>query len=443
MNRLRTALALALLVTLAPTPAPAVADDQDPLQLTVTVPDAGTPGGDGQTDPGELTNAQLRWGVSTQAGSESHLPGQCAFLVAGRPGGDGDTGGSRVWTDADRGLYRSVVGDVRVMRPVGTGASREEVRATFDTRCTAPDGQSVSYASGRTSQAEVVLSGGTGRREADGAVRIRWEGTFTVVFYGGLVHWWVTDPELRLDADGSGSLVATLGGYGTDREDATQWVRLEETRTQLVTFTGRELDPSSRGGSLVPDYCGVVAGSPDQLREDPPGSCWGAFPAGFLSFHRQVGDAAFWYSTGTRDEIKPPANVTVSFDATRPVESAGPAPGVAGDGAATGGPVPGGMFAPPGTTPLSGPSGGAADPAASPAADPADGADRGVVPLAAATLGGLRDALLPEALVPRGDEGQRLAILTTILLLTASVAVVGFRQGWLKLPFRRRERPEP
>jgi hypothetical protein len=439
--------------TAAPaTTAATAADDQGPLLLTVTVPEDGT-APPGESEDGRLTDAELRWAVSVQAGSESHLAGQCNFLVAGRPGTDGNTGGGRIWTDADRNLYHGRSGDVRVVRTVGRGAESTQRTATFGTRCTSPDGRPVSYSGGRTTGAEVVLTGGTGTREADGSVRIRWKGSFTVVFYGGLVYWWVTDPELRLDAAGNGALTGTLGGYGTDQQDMTRWEPLPSTRAKLVTFTGRRLDPDSRGGHLVPDYCGVRVSTGNrvpQLREDPAGSCWGSFPQAFVAFHQLVGEPEFWYSTGTRDEIKTPANVSVSFDSAESVGSADPggsgggagngvdddtpppaaappaptAPPGSGDGGTGGGSGAGGVR--PGTTPGNG-------------TDPEDEATESFLPVAAATHDAAGAALIPDGLLPGGATGRRLAVLTTVLLVAASVAILGFRQGWLVLPFRRRD----
>ncbi|GAA2228215.1 hypothetical protein GCM10010413_25380 [Promicromonospora sukumoe] len=452
-----TAAAVVLTLLLSATTVAAAAsgtgDDQGPLLLTVTVPDDATePPGEGEDN--RLTNAELRWAVSVQAGSESHLAGQCNFLVAGRPGTDGNTGGGRIWTTADENLYHGRSGDVRVLRTVGRGANATQRTATFGTRCTSPDGRPVSYSAGRTTGAEVVLTGGTGTREADGSVRIKWSGSFTVVFYGGLVYWWVTDPELRLDAAGNGALTGTLGGYGTDQQDMTIWEPLPATRAQLVTFTGRKLDPASRGGHLVPDYCGerVSTGSRvPQLREDPAGSCWGAFPQSFVTFHQLVGEPEFWYSTGTRDEIKTPANVSVSFDAERSVGSAGPG-GSGGNGgngsgggagAGTGG---GGTAAPPAAAPPPGTappgaagSGGDAGAGGSARTGTDPDAPASFLPVAAATLGAAGADLIPDGLLPDGPAGRRLAVLTAVLLVAASVAILGFRQGWLVLPFRRRD----
>lgn len=463
-------LAVVLAATTTATASASADGDRGPLLLTVTVPeDQEEP--PGEVDDGKLTNAELRWAVSAQAGSESHLAGQCNFLMAGRPGTDGNTGGGRVWTEADRNLYHGRSGDVRVVRTVvgqggdsadsGNSTDSTERTATFGTRCTSPDGRPVSYDAGRTTGAEVVLTGGTGTREADGSVRIRWDGTFTVVFYGGLVYWWVADPELRLDANGNGALTGTLGGYGTDQQDMTRWEPLPDTRAQLLTFTGRRLDPDSRGGHLVPDYCGErvdVRGRVPQLRENPPGSCWGAFPQSFVNFHQLVGEPEFWYSTGTRDEIKTPANVSVSFDAAESVGSAGPGggsgggssggsgggngTGTSGGGADSGTPPaadPPTPDQPPAPTPADpGTAGGGSTgsgPTSAPSPDPADS----FLPVAAATLDAAGADLIPEGLLPGGATGRRLAVLTTVLLVAASVAILGFRQGWLVLPFRRRD----
>ncbi|MFE5290614.1 hypothetical protein ACFQ8T_00415 [Isoptericola sp. NPDC056618] len=455
-RRARAALgAAALLALLAVPPAPALAadDPDDVIPLTVTVPrrDGDGDGGGSAT----LTDAELRWAVNTEAGSGNYVG--CNFLMAGTPGTDGNTGGSRIWDDGDAALYHGRAGDVRVLRTVGTGAAATQRQATFGTRCTGPTGEQVTLST--TTGAEVVLAGGRGTRAADGSVEIRWAGSFTVVFYGGMTYWWAGDPVLRLDADGDGTLTATAGGYAADREDVTRWGRLPATRVTLARFDGEKLT-GSKGGFLRPAYCGVradVGSSAAQVRQDPAGSCWGSFPQSLVDFQQRTGQASYWYSSGHRDAAKPPAVVGVSFDAAQSIGSTPPVSGVgtgsgtgsgAGDGSsAPAGPGPsGGASGPvgapgPGTDALGGPGGlGAAGPATprSPGAATLAAAPLTAFPaVQAATLGGAAAPLVPDLLRTADGTGtDRLAVATTGLLLAASGAVVGFRRRWLVLPFR-------
>ncbi|MFE5334901.1 hypothetical protein ACFQ8E_03215 [Isoptericola sp. NPDC056573] len=456
--RARAALAAAAVLALLALPAaPALAadDPDDVIPLTVTVPPRDG-AGDGDGGAATLTDAELRWAVNTEAGSGNYVG--CNFLMAGTPGTDGDTGGSRVWDDGDAGLYHGRAGNVRVLRTVGTGAAATQRQATFGTRCTGPTGEKVTLST--TSGAEVVMAGGRGTRDADGSVEIRWTGSFTVVFYGGMTYWWAGDPVLRLDADGDGTLTATAGGYAADREDVTRWGRLPATRVTLATFDGEKLT-GSKGGFLQPAYCGVWVDAGDsapQVRQDPAGSCWGSFPQNLVDFQQRTGQASYWYSSGHRDAAKPPAVVGVSFDAAQSIGSTPPVSGVGTGGGTTtpggpdrsGGGTSGtagaagatGVAAGPGAATRGGPGGGLgaaglATPRSPGAATLADAPLTGFPAVQAATLGGGATPLVPDLLRTADGAGtDRLAVAATGLLLAASGAVVGFRRRWLVLPFR-------
>ncbi|MFE7404616.1 hypothetical protein [Isoptericola sp. NPDC057559] len=432
-------------------PAAAADDPDDVVPLTVTVPGR-TGDGDGG-GAATLTDAELRWAVNTEAGSGNYVG--CNFLMAGTPGTDGDTGGSRIWGDADAALYHGRAGAVRVLRTVGTGAEARQQQSTFATRCTTPTGEKAALST--TTGAEVVVTGGRGTRKADGSVAIRWTGSFSVVFYGGMTYWWASDPVLTLDADGDGTLTATAGGYAADRDDVTRWRRLPATKVTLATFAGERL--AGKGGFLQPGYCGVRVDAGDsaaQVRQDPAGSCWGAFPQSLVDFQQRTGQASYWYSSGHRDAAKPPAVVGVSFDAAQSIGSTPPTQGVGsgggpvdpggtgGAGAGTpsgtgdgtvgaGAGATGGTGGPAGAFPggaLGGPAGAGGTPPATPLAATAFPA------VQAATLGGGGAPLVPGLAAGDGPGTDRLALATTGLLLTASGAVVGFRRRWLVLPFR-------
>ncbi|GAA1982419.1 hypothetical protein GCM10009718_19540 [Isoptericola halotolerans] len=427
------------------------------VTVTVTVPERPT--------AATLTNAELRWSVNPESVG-ANFYGGCNFLMAGRPGDDGDAGGSFVWGAGDSGLYRAAAGKVSVVRP----GPADEPRVRYATRCQAPDGTPLSMSAENTSGAEVVVVGGKGVRDDDGSLDVSWSGTFSVVYYGGLSYWWATDPRLVLDARGDGRLTAVVGGFGTDMADQTKWVPLRERRVSLATFTGGRIDASGLGGTLAPDWCGVdvlsVAG--DQLQRDETNRCWGAFPRNFVAFQQETGLSSYWYTSGgIRDRFKPPSPVAVSFDASRSVGSptdddpGGPGPGGPGPGGGTVGPGATGPDATgTGTDGSPGPAGTvpSADvlaPATSPAAGLArDGvaATRalgapGLFPPpvedpfvlfpagAAATLGGGTQGLVPELPDDGPSTGELLAYGITALATGTAATVLGFRRGWLVLPF--------
>jgi len=458
---------LALPVVAGPALAAKPPADDESIPVTVTVPRLDRGDGDGEEGgdrPATLTNAELRWSVNAEALSPSHF-GVCNFLMAGRPGTHGDAGGGRVWEGAaDADLYHGTAGDVRVLRTVGTGGSARQQQATYATRCSDPTGATVSRSAGTTTGAEVVLAGGTGERAADGSLSVRWKGTFSVVFYGGLTYWWATDPVLTLDADGDGTLRATGGGYGTSRDDMSKWQRLKDTPITLAAFSDEKIT-SGKGGFLAPDYCGVELGKDfGQVKKAVGGSCWGSFPKDFVAFQQNTGQSSYWYSSGGEaDARKVPADVGVSFDAEKSIGRT-PTPGGSGTGAGTGG-GPGtgagtgsgsGPGAGAGSSSGTGTSGGSVSGTTTPAASvPGAGAGTAarvvrpaslaaatdaVTPafpaVAAATLGADGAGLVPQLAPAAMADSPRLALLTTGALLTASGAVVGFRKRWLVLPFR-------
>ncbi len=408
--------------------------DTASLPVTVTVPELDGEAGGAFT----VSNAQLRWGLNHEQGSAAFFGG-CNFLMAGIPGTDGDTHGGKVWTEAD-GFYRASDGDVRVVRTDGSGTDHA---ATFATRCQAPDGQQVSLANNLSNGGQVVVDGGAGTVDpASGTATIRWTGTFTSVFYGGLTYWWASDPVLTIRADGTGELTATAGGFGTSMEDMTRWERLPATQVVLADLE-RVLLGDRTGFRVVPRYVGVATGAagltvPQAQRTDVNAAYWGAFPSSFVEFQVRTGQAAYWYTSGgQRDWAKPASPLYVSYDADAPVPQV-PDDAVTPPAGTVVQPV---VTAPPGRATASGTGGGtglaAARAASVPAAAPTDTTSPpAFLATPSATLGTSRTGLVPELADALRDPSQRLALMTTGLLLASAGTVVGFRKGWLAMPFR-------
>lgn len=318
---LRAGLALAMLLGVSAAPAVAAG----PGDIVVTVPGpGGTAGGDGS-----IVDAQLRWGLNAESGGGA-FAGGCNFLSAGRAG---DAGGARVWGESD-GLYRAQDGRVRIEKPTATGAW---TAATWTTKCLDARGSAVSVSStASTSGNQVVIDGGTGTRR-DGAVEISWSGSFTVVFYGGMTYWSVTDPRLVLDAAGNGQLTASASGFGTSMDDMTRWSPIAAQTVVLADI--RAADVSRAGGfTVTPQYLGVASGGAGQVARSAANEAyWGSFPQSFVDFHRLTGQQGYWLTTGgVRDAAKPASPLTVSYSSSAPI--AAPAPAAASSSAA---PVPG------------------------------------------------------------------------------------------------------
>lgn len=411
--------ALLALPALGLTAGPVVAADPAPgggdIPVTVTIPDLG----DGTV---ALDDAVLRWSLNAETGAAAYFGG-CNFLMAGTPGATGDTGGGRVWTGSD-GFYRAQQGAVRIERPSADGLSSQ--LATWDSRCLAPDGATtVSTANGLTTGAQVVLTEGTGTLDpAAGTARIAWSGTFTAVFYGGLTYWWASDPVLTVAADGTARLTATTGGYGTSMQDLSQWVPLPDTEVVLADLDGVSVTATD-GVVATPRYAGVrvqvPAGSSPQVLDGPAA---GAFPQTFVTFQGLTGQAAYWYSSGgLADSRKVASDLAVSWSASSQVRPPTPTTRAAAGGGA--------VLASAGSGRTTSGSDGVALPAGSEvlAALP-------TVPTAQVRTVGLAGADLVPGVGAGTSADERVAWGTSGLLLAATAAVIGFRRGWLVLPWR-------
>jgi hypothetical protein len=183
----------------------------------------------------------------------------------------------------------------------------------------------------------VVIDGGTGSVRADGGMDLRWSGSFTVVFYGGMTYWSVTDPVLTIDASGTGRLVGTASGWGTSMDDTTKWEKLPDQ--SIVLAEVRRVDSSGGAGfSVVPEYLGVAVSDGQAPRTAQNQAYWGSFPQSFVDYQSRTAQRAYWLTSGgVRDPAKPATALTVSYDASAPI--AAPAGG-SGDGAQAAGATP-------------------------------------------------------------------------------------------------------
>ncbi|RUQ99063.1 hypothetical protein [Labedella endophytica] len=287
--------------------APLSAESDDGVPIDVTVPES--------TDPaaptaGTVDDAQLRWGLNRET-SGGAFAGGCNFLSAGLAG---DSGGARVW-GADDGLYAAQSGDVEIVKATADG---EWERASFATKCLDAAGNAVTAASTASStDSQVVYTGGTGTFGRDG-VDLRWTGSFTVAFYGGMTYWSATDPVLELDASGNGRLTATLSGFGTSMEDMTKWEPIPGRTVVLAELRGAAL--LDTGFEILPEYLGVdAAGAGQVARTDTNATYWGAFPATFLGFQKLTGQTGYWITSGgQRDPAKPATTLVVNAEAEAP-----------------------------------------------------------------------------------------------------------------------------
>lgn len=187
----------------------------------------------------------------------------------------------------DQATYRAAEGDVSVVHVAPGGA---ETAATWATRAAQADGSRTQL---------VRLDGGDASLRADGSAVVTWDGAFSVNFYGGLVPFTLSDPELRVGADGTGTLVADLAGYASDMADPEVREPLAPVADVTVaTFAGVEIDPAGRV-TVTPDYAGVQLAVPaGQTPQDRQVAGWGSWPQAFVDFHFATGLSSYWYTSG-------------------------------------------------------------------------------------------------------------------------------------------------
>ncbi|GAB2620372.1 hypothetical protein [Pseudactinotalea suaedae] len=416
------ALAAAVLA-LGPVLALAGAAAADGVTVVVDIPD-----GDSEL---RVTDAQLRWGLNAETGSGAFFGG-CNFLSAGAAG---DAGGARVWSDADAtgpgALFRTRDGAVRIEKPDADGGWQD---LTWPDRCQDGTGRTVTSDGGDLGTGVVaVIDGGEGTVDLDaGTARIQWRGSVTVVFYGGLTYWWLTDPMLVIEPDGTGTLTATIGGYGTSMDDLTRWERLSPVPDVVIaTLSGVELGET--GMATVPVFDGVQVQVPDSVqpqRRDVEG--WGSFPQEFVDAQVRTGQAAYWYTSGgLRDSAKTPTTMWVSYEASTPLPSTPPPPSTP-EPSAGGAPAPGTADGFPGSSGAGAggvpPSGISTPPVL--ADEPTLQAPTGQL-VSAPTW--LAPGLIPSAAPATSNDLLPLGVAGVLGL--SSIALVGFRSGWLVLPF--------
>ncbi|HVY77054.1 MAG TPA: HtaA domain-containing protein [Solirubrobacterales bacterium] len=207
------------------------------------------------------------------------------------------------FSDGNEATYRSLDGNAAIYQVSPSGS---ESLATYSARA--------AHVSNGGEQL-VRLYGGDARIEPDGSATVDWEGSFSVNFYGGLVPFTFTDPELSVNADGFGVLTAKMTGCASSIEDPSVCTPFASAPDVTVaTFADAQVDPSGKV-EIRPDYAGVEVDDVDpKTPQVRTGSGWGSWPASFVAFHVQTGLAAYWYTSGSSfDPDKAPLPFVVDF----------------------------------------------------------------------------------------------------------------------------------
>lgn len=434
---LASALLASMSLPLAASLATAAPVDNGSIEVEVVIPAARVL---------STTNAQFRWGINAETSSGAYFGG-CNFLSAGIAG---DTRGSRIWTTEDD-LYRSTKGSVSIVKPNAKGGWSDD---SWAGRCKDSTGRTVgTEASEKGTGAQVVVESGTGTIDAaKGRATIRWKGAFTLASYGGMSYWSVSDPILTV-ANGKGTLRATASGYAADRSDSSVWKKVPSRTVTLATMSKVAL--GAKGIVVRPDYTGVKV---DQVEpsQDRESHVWGSFPRDLVDFHAATGQASYWYSSGSlRDAAKVPSDIGISFSADDPVEQVRPTPDtntsvptqVPGTKppapkptpAATPSPMPPRPVVPdPGTVIPGSPLGpDALGEGSVIASEPVPGIVRTAGTGTAQAVQWLGGTLVPKAVDLVKDHRDALLWSSAGLLALGSLGWVGFRRGWLVLPWKR------
>ncbi|GAA4846553.1 hypothetical protein GCM10023221_26480 [Luteimicrobium xylanilyticum] len=253
-----------------------------------------------------VSGVELDWSVNAESGGGAFFGG-CNFLSAGAAG---NAGSSRLWTEAD-GFYQTQDGDVTIEKPTADGGW---AKPTWATKCQDKDGKAVTTAASSTSGNRVELKNGTGTVDtAAGTADITWDGSFTVVYYGGLTYWTVSDPELKVAADGTATLTGTASGWGADMNDTSKWSALDPKTITLANLEGVTVDAD--GFTVTPEYLGVSVDTGSGTAQSTSGATWGSFPQSFVDFQQLTGQSSYWYSSGgSTDARKVAAPLSVAWD---------------------------------------------------------------------------------------------------------------------------------
>ncbi|MCK5891912.1 S-layer homology domain-containing protein [Aeromicrobium sp.] len=174
----------------------------------------------------------------------------------------------------------------------------------------------------------VKFSEGTGTRKADGSTTVTWDGSYTVNAYPpqfGAPDEIYTDPQLTINADGSGSLTFDFTiGAGID-QGGNEFPAESFGRVTLASFGAGDVAVGQDNAIRVtPDYQGVTNGLPGQdtscTAANGSTGWWGSWPQEFIDAIDETAVVSHFYSTGCggKQDTKPALPFDVDFDTTTP-----------------------------------------------------------------------------------------------------------------------------
>lgn len=254
-----------------------------------------------------VSDAVFRWGVNAESNAAAFAPGTYNLFSAGIV---------TATSSADRvtaSNWKQSEGNVEILKLQSDGSYAD---ATFAGLSTDVNGTRLTTGAGNNSGHVVEISAGTGTVDpVAGTAEIQWTGTFTSAYYSGMTRSWITDPHLSVASDGTGTLTATLGGYGTSMDDPDRFEQIAPaTGVVIATLTGVEVDAD--GFTVTPDYLGKTVNTGSGSPQVTTGAYAGAFPQPFVDFQVLTGQGSYWYSSGgAADARKPTTPLSVSYTA--------------------------------------------------------------------------------------------------------------------------------
>ena len=277
-------------------------------------------------DTHTVSNASFDWSVNEE--SIGFAPfGGCHFLSAGMAS-------NAQWTETS-GQLRATDGNVSVLKPDASGTP---TAITWANKCQNRNGQPLSAsANPKTSEEFMRFSAGSGEASpATNSAHIEWIGSATVVYYGGLAFFSISNPVLDV-VNGVGKLTATLSGYGANMSNPFgPKTPIADTMATLAEFTNVTVSNNGAGTtiSLPTTYVGtelpagtVKNGGPQASKTSENEAYWGSFPASFVKFQDQTGLHSYFYTSGgAADPRKPALPLSLTYTLTEKVLPAPAAP---------------------------------------------------------------------------------------------------------------------
>lgn len=267
-----------------------------------------TPAG-AQDSQVSVAEATLRWGMNSEANNRSPIPGPEGifnFFSSGRiPKPSNGVVAPGQWAQS--------TGSVRIEK--WNGSSYQP--ATWSGLGSDSSGMTIpSFLSGRYSGHQFVFTKGVGTLDrATGTARIQWRGDVSVIFYGGMVFFYLSDPLLEV-AEGQATLKATVSGFGSSQDNPD--VSFPVAPREVIVAQMPAVALGELGFTATPSYDGVRTNVLGQ-------SVTGSFPQSFVSAMEPFGTAPFWHNSGgSLDQAKRPQPLTVSYEEGRPQQPAAP-----------------------------------------------------------------------------------------------------------------------